>query len=330
MRDITFLHPEFFWALLIVPLYVAWYVWKHRTLNATIQMSTLRPFEGMKQSWKCYLRHVPMVLRMLAVVAVVAVLARPQSSDSFKDEHTEGIDIVMSMDISGSMLAIDFKPNRLEAAKTVATKFIANRPNDNVGLVIFAGESFTQCPLTTDHAVLTNLMQDIHTEMLTGGTAVGSGLATAVARLKDSKAKSKVVILLTDGVSNSGAIAPLKAAQIAQTFGVRVYTIGVGTRGTAKVPVMTHFGMEYVDQEVDIDEATMTEIAQMTGGKYFRATDNNSLNAIYEEIDQMEKTILEVREYTKRTEEYLPFAIAAMMLLLAELLLRNSILRTLP
>jgi Ca-activated chloride channel family protein len=234
------------------------------------------------------------------------------------------------MDISGSMLAIDFKPNRLEAAKNVATKFIANRPNDNIGLVIFAGESFTQCPLTTDHAVLTNLMQDIHTEMLTAGTAVGSGLATAVARLKESKAKSKVVILLTDGVSNSGSIAPIKAAQIAQTFGVRVYTIGVGTRGTAKMPVMTHFGMEYIDQEVDIDEPTMTEIAQMTGGKYFRATDNNSLDAIYKEIDQMEKTILEVREYTKRTEEYLPFAIVAMLLLLAELIMRNTILRTLP
>lgn len=330
MSDITFLHPDFFWTLLVVPLYVAWYIWKHRTLNATIQMSSLRPFEGMKQSWKSYFRHVPMALRMLAIVAVVAVLARPQSTDSYKDEHTEGIDIVLSMDISGSMLAIDFKPNRLEAAKNVATKFIANRPNDNIGLVIFAGESFTQCPLTTDHAVLTNLMQDIHTEMLTAGTAVGSGLATAVARLKESNAKSKVVILLTDGVSNSGSIAPLKAAQIAQTFGVRVYTIGVGSRGTAKVPVMTHFGMEYVDQEVDIDEATMTEIAQMTGGKYFRATDNKSLDAIYEEIDQMEKTILEVREYTKRTEEYLPFAIAAMLLLLAELILRNTILRTLP
>lgn len=330
MSDITFLHPDFFWTLLVVPLYVAWYIWKHRTLNATIQMSSLRPFEGMKQSWKSYFRHAPMALRMLAIVAVVAVLARPQSTDSYKDEHTEGIDIVLSMDISGSMLAIDFKPNRLEAAKNVATKFIANRPNDNIGLVIFAGESFTQCPLTTDHAVLSNLMQDIHTEMLTAGTAVGSGLATAVARLKESKAKSKVVILLTDGVSNSGSIAPLKAAQIAQTFGVRVYTIGVGSRGTAKVPVMTHFGMEYVDQEVDIDEATMTEIAQMTGGKYFRATDNKSLDAIYEEIDQMEKTILEVREYTKRTEEYLPFAIAAMLLLLAELILRNTILRTLP
>lgn len=330
MSNITFLHPEFFWALLVIPFYVAWYIWKRRTLNATLQISTLQPFEGMKQSWKSRFRHVPMVLRMLALSAAVVVLARPQSTDSYKDEHTEGIDIVISMDISGSMLAMDFTPNRLEAAKVEATKFIANRPNDNIGLVIFAGESFTQCPLTTDHAVLTNLMQDIHTEMLSGGTAVGSGLATAVTRLKESKAKSKVVILLTDGVSNSGSIAPIKAAQIAQTFGVRVYTIGVGTRGTAKMPVMTHFGMEYIDQEVDIDEPTMTEIAQMTGGKYFRATDNNSLDVIYKEIDQMEKTILEVREYTKRTEEYLPFAIVAMLLLLAELIMRNTILRTLP
>jgi Ca-activated chloride channel family protein len=330
MSGITFLHPEFFWVLLLIPVYVAWYIWKRRTLNATVQMSSLRPFDGMKQSWKSYFRHAPMVLRMLALVAAVAVMARPQSTDSYKDEKTEGIDIMLSVDISGSMLAIDFKPNRLEAAKSVAANFIANRPNDNIGLVIFAGESFTQCPLTTDHAVLTNLMQDIHTEMLIGGTAVGSGLATAVTRLKDSKAKSKVVILLTDGVSNSGSIAPLKAAQIAQTFGIRVYTIGVGTRGTAKVPVMTHFGQELVEQEVEIDEATMTEIADITGGKYFRATDNASLAAIYDEIDQMEKTILEVREYTKRTEEYLPFAIAAMLLLLAELLLKNTILRTLP
>lgn len=330
MNDITFQRPWFFLLLIIIPLYIAWYVWKRKTLNATIQISTLQPFSGIRQSWRSHFRHVPMALRMAAIAAIVCVLARPQSMYSVRDEKVEGIDIVMSLDISGSMLAIDFKPNRLEAAKSVAAKFIANRPNDNIGLVIFAGESFTQCPLTTDHAALTNLLTDIDTEMLANGTAVGEGLATAVSRLKESKAKSKVIILLTDGMNNRGSIAPLKASQIAQTFGVRVYTIGVGTHGMAKVPVQTVYGTQYVEEEVEIDEPTLTKIANDTGGKYFRATDNKSLTAIYEEIDQMEKTILDVKEYSKRTEEYLPFAIIAMLLLLMEIALRNTILRTLP
>ncbi len=330
MENITFAHPEFFWLLLIVPIYVAWYVWKHRTLNATIQMSTLQPFDSVPRSWKSYLRHLPMVLRMLAVCAVVIVLARPQSSDSFRDEKTEGIDIVMAIDISGSMQALDFKPNRLEAAKDVAIRFVNNRPNDNIGLVIFAGESFTQCPLTTDHTVLVNLFNDVKMGMLEDGTAIGSGLATSVSRIKDSRAKSKVIILLTDGDNNRGSISPRQAAEIAQTFGVRVYTIGVGTKGMAKMPVQTAFGVQYQEFEVKLNEELLSEIANITGGKYFRATDNNSLEAIYAEIDQMEKTILEVREYTKRNEEYLPFAIIAMLLLLAEIVLRNTILRTLP
>lgn len=330
MESITFLHPGYFWLLLVIPVYVAWYIWKRRTLNATIQISTLSPFDGVPQSWKSYLRHLPMVLRMLALVAVVAVIARPQSSNSFRDEKTEGIDIVMAVDISGSMQAIDFKPNRLEAAKEVGIQFVSNRPNDNIGLVIFAGESFTQCPLTTDHAALTNLFNDVKLGMLEDGTAIGMGLATSVSRIKESKAKSKVIILLTDGCNNRGDITPQKAAEIAQTFGVRVYTIGVGTRGTAQVPVQTAFGVQYVDQEVKIDEELLTQIADMTGGKYFRATNKSSLKSIYEEIDQMEKTILDVREFTKKTEEYLPFAIAAMLLLLLEVVLRNTILRTLP
>lgn len=330
MNDITFLHPSFFFLLIVIPIYIAWYIWKRRTLNPTMQISTLKPFGNMRQSWRSHFRHVPLVLRMLAIVAIICVLARPQSSYSVRDEETEGIDIVMSLDISGSMLALDFQPDRLGAAKAVATKFISNRPNDNIGLVVFAGESFTQCPLTTDHKVLTNLMADVNTEMLSSGTAIGEGLATAVARLKESKAKSKVIILLTDGMNNRGSIAPLKAAQIAQTFGVRVYTIGVGTHGTAKIPVQTVFGTQYEEEEVEIDEEVLTSIAEQTGGKYFRATNNKSLGAIYDEIDQMEKTILEVREYSKRTEEYLVFAIAAMLLLLLEIALRNTILRTLP
>lgn len=293
-------------------------------------MSTLAPFAQMKTTWKSYLRHLPMLLRLAAIAAAVIVMARPQSSDSFRDEKTEGIDIVLSMDISGSMQAIDFRPNRLEAAKDVAVNFINNRPNDNIGLVIFAGESFTQCPLTTDHTVLVNLFNDVKMGMLEDGTAIGMGLATAAARIKDSKAKSKVIILLTDGENNCGQIPPKQAAEIAQTFGIRVYTIGVGTRGTAKMPIQTHFGIQYQEVEVQLNEELLTEIATLTGGKYFRATDKSSLQKIYEEIDEMEKTILEVREYTKRTEEYLPFAIAAMLFLLLELALRNTILRTLP
>ena len=273
---------------------------------------------------------MPIVLRMFALAAAVVVLARPQSTDHFHDEKTEGIDIVMAMDISGSMLAVDFKPNRLEAAKDVAMQFISGRPNDNIGLVIFAGESFTQCPLTTDHNALLNLFADVKTGMLTDGTAIGNGLATAVNRIKESKAKSKVLILLTDGCNNCGSIAPEKAAEIAQTFGVRIYTIGVGTIGTAPMPVQTNFGIQYQDMEVKIDEELLGNIASMTGGKYFRATDKKSLKTVYNEIDQMEKTIMEVREYTKRTEEYLPFAFAALVLLLLEIVLRNSILRTIP
>jgi len=211
MYGITFSNPDAFWILLVLPFYIAWYIWKRKQLNATIQISTLKPFAGLKRSWKSYLRHLPMVLRMLAIVAIVAVLARPQSSNSYRDEKTEGIDIVMALDISGSMQAIDFKPNRLEAAKDVGIKFVSSRPNDNIGLVIFAGESFTQCPLTTDHAALTNLFNDVRLGMLEDGTAIGMGLATSVSRIKDSKAKSKVIILLTDGCNNRGDITPQKA-----------------------------------------------------------------------------------------------------------------------
>lgn len=325
-----FLHPEYFWFLLVIPVYVAWYIWKNRKINTTIQVSTLSPMKGVGNSWKSYLRHLPMALRMMALVAAVCVIARPQSTSSHRDEKTEGIDIVMAMDISGSMRAQDFKPNRLEAAKDVAIRFISGRENDNIGLVIFAGESFTQCPLTTDHTSLTNLFNAIQTGMLEDGTAIGSGLATSVNRIKESKAKSKVIILLTDGVNNRGSISPAKAAEIASTFGVRVYTIGVGTNGTAPFPVQTAFGIKYQDMEVEIDEELLTQIANVTGGKYFRATNKSSLQKIYEEIDQLEKTIMDVREYTKRTEEYLPFAIACALLLLLEMLLRNTILRTLP
>lgn len=328
--DITFQHPWLLLLLLFIPLYVAWYVWRRRTRHVTMQISTLETLSGQKPTLRVRLRHLPLVLRMFAVALVVLVLARPQSSSSHSDSNTEGIDIVLSVDISGSMEAVDFKPNRLEAAKNVATKFIAGRPNDNIGLVVFAGESFTQCPLTTDHAVLINLLADIRTGMLADGTAIGMGLATAVSRIKESKAKSKVIILLTDGMNNYGAISPEKAAELAQTFGVRVYTIGVGTQGVAQIPVQTPLGARMQEMEVKIDEVLLQSIADKTGGKYFRATNNKSLEAIYGEIDEMEKTIMEVRHYTQRTDEYFPYALAALVLLLLEVVLRNTLFRTIP
>jgi Ca-activated chloride channel family protein len=330
MTNITFLHPEFFYLLLVLIPMVGWYIWKHKTTQASLQISTLKGFRNAPKSWKIYLRHLPIALRSLAIAMIVIVLARPQSTNQSRNVITEGIDIMMALDISSSMKALDFQPNRLEAAKDVATKFISARESDKIGLVIFAGESFTQCPLTTDKAVLVNLMLDIKTHMLEDGTAIGSGLATAVTRIKDSQAKSKVIILLTDGVNNKGEVAPLTAAEIAKTFGVRVYTIGVGSQGMAQIPVQTRYGTQLIEQEVKIDEPLMKEIAQITGGQYFRATNKNSLKAIYEEIDQMEKTKIEVKEYTKRSEEYLLFAILAALFIIMEVTLKTTILRNLP
>ncbi len=327
---ITFQHPWVFLLLIIIPLYIGWRIWRRRTSHAAMQISTTESLDGVKPTWRVRLRFLPTCLRLLALAFAIVVLARPQSTSSHSDSNTEGIDIVLSLDISGSMRALDFKPNRLEAAKDVAIRFISGRPDDNIGLVIFAGESFTQCPLTTDHSVLINLFSQVSNGMLEDGTAIGMGLATAVSRIKESKAKSKVIILLTDGCNNAGAISPEKAAEIAQTFGVRVYTIGIGTMGTAQIPVQTPLGTRMQDMEVKIDEPLLQNIADMTGGKYFRATDNKSLANIYSEIDQMEKTIMEVRHYTQRTDEYMPFAIAALLLLLAEVVLRNTLLRTIP
>jgi len=269
-------------------------------------------------------------LRMVAVALLIVILARPQSTNSWSNSSTEGIDIMLAMDISGSMLAQDLKPNRLEAAKDVAASFINGRPNDNIGLVVFSAESFTQCPLTTDHTVLLNLFKDIQSGMIQDGTAIGLGLANAVSRIKDSHAKSKVIILLTDGSNNAGEIAPVTAAEIAKTFGVRVYTIGVGTKGMAPYPFQTAFGVQYQNIPVEIDEATLKQIASTTGGQYFRATDNASLKEIYSEIDQMEKTKISVQEYSKKQEEYKNWALLVFALLLVEILLRNTLLRNIP
>jgi len=327
---VTYANPEYFWLYLtFIPL-IGWYVWKQHTMNASLQISSLSGFEGMRRSYKYYLRHLPFVLRMLALSTIIFVLARPQSTKNWSNTTTEGIDIVMSIDLSGSMQAQDLKPNRLQAAIDVATEFVAGRSNDKMGLVVFAGESFTQCPLTTDQSVLINLFKAIPEIELQDGTAIGMGLSTAIARIKDSDAKSKVIILLTDGENNAGQITPETAAEMAKTFGIRVYTIGVGTNGTAPFPVQTAFGLRYQQVPVKIDEDLLRTIATSTGGEYFRATDNEALKAIYSRIDELEKTKIEKKEFSKKSEEYWRYAVLALVLLLGEVVLRNTVLRTIP
>jgi Ca-activated chloride channel family protein len=327
--DIAFKNPELLWLLLVLPLVVAHHVFLHRKNMSQLRYSSLAGVKQAASPRTAYYTHIPVVLRTLALALLIVAIARPQSSSSWQDVTTEGIDIVLCLDISGSMLAEDFKPNRLEASKKVAMNFMKGRPNDRVGLVIFSAESFTQCPLTTDHSILLNLFQDVKTGMLEDGTAIGLGLATSVQRLKDSEAVSKVVILLTDGDNNSGSIAPITAAEIAKEFGVRVYTIGVGTRGSAPFPFTDPFGRTvYQDVEVRINEALLKEMAEMTDGRYFRATDNAALEAVYAEIDQMERSKIDVTEYRKRKEEFMPFAALALLLVLAEVLVRQSVLRS--
>ena len=327
-----FAHLNYLYLLLLLVPLIAWYIYRIRKKQAALQVSSIEAFNTRKATTaKVYLRHLPFTLRTIAVALLIVVLARPQSTDSWDTRNTEGIDIMLVMDISSSMLAADLKPNRIEASKNVAAAFINGRPNDNIGLVVFASESFTQCPLTTDHTILLNLFKDIESGMIQDGTAIGTGLATAVNRIKDSKAISRVIILLTDGSNNAGEIAPITAAEIAHTFGIRVYTIGVGTKGMAPFPRKDPFGnVFYQDVEVVIDEPTLQQIAATTGGQYFRATDTSSLKSIYEEIDQMEKTKISVQQFSKKQEEYLPWALWVFALLLFELLFRHTILRNIP
>lgn len=329
MSRINFADPGFLYLLLLVPVIVAFYILKQQKAFASIRMPGLEPLHVPVKTFRNYLRHILFALRMIAISLLIIVLARPQSTDRFQDISTEGIDIILALDISGSMLARDFRPNRLEASKNVATEFISGRPYDRIGLVVFSGETFTQCPLTADHAVLINLLREIESGMIEDGTAIGMGLANAVTRIKDSEAKSKVIILLTDGVNNRGEVAPATAAGIAKTFGVRVYTIGVGSRGMAPYPVQTPFGTQYQNMPVEIDEDILKDIAVNTGGRYFRATDNNKLVEVYSEIDKLEKSKIDVRQFTKKEEEYLPLAIIAFCLLAVELLLRFTVLRKL-
>jgi Ca-activated chloride channel family protein len=322
---IEFANKGFFWLLIIIPLMIGWYIWRNSKLQGSLRMSAVKGFSSVKKSKYTTLRHYGIVLRVLAFSALIIALARPQSAFSWQNSTTEGIDIVIATDISGSMLAEDLKPNRLEAGKNIAIDFIKDRPEDRIGLVIFSGESFTQCPLTIDHDVLINLFSEISNGMVEDGTAIGMGLATAVNRLKESEAKSKVVILLTDGSNTTGSIPPLTAAEIAKQMKVRVYTVGVGTKGYAPYPVKTPFGVQYQQVPVTIDEGVLKEIAKVTGGQYFRATNNAKLKQIYQQIDQLEKAKIAVTQYHKKTERFLPFALIAMVLLLLEFLLRNTI-----
>lgn len=327
MSRITFANPLFLYLLLLVPAMLAYYVLKQARANASLYVPGLEPFARAVPTFRTYLRHILFGMRTIAIALLIIVLARPQAVSSFQDVSTEGIDIMLTLDISGSMLARDFKPNRLEASKDVATEFISGRPYDRIGLVVFSGESFTQCPLTTDHAVLINLMREVQSGMIEDGTAIGTGLATGVNRLKDSQSKSRVIILLTDGVNNRGEIAPITAAEISKSFGIRVYTIGVGTEGMAPYPVQTPFGIQYQNMPVEIDEAILKEIAQQTGGKYFRATDNNKLEEVYKEIDKLEKSKIAVRQFTTRDEKFLIPAIVAFCLIAFEVGVRNTVLK---
>jgi Ca-activated chloride channel homolog len=329
-NDVTFANPGFLWLLLIIPVLVYVRYWINSNKESNIIISSLQSFEESSKTFRQRILWLPLFLRLLIVILIIVALARPQSSSKATNVTSEGIAIVLAMDVSSSMLAEDLKPNRIESAKNVAAEFIRGRPTDLIGLVIFSGESFTQCPLTSDHSVLINLMGGIKSGILEDGTAIGEGLATAISRIKDSPVKSKVIILLTDGVNNSGSIAPLTAGEIARTFGIRVYTIGVGRNGMAPYPFKTPFGIQYQNIEVKIDEDILQQISEASDAKYFRATNNSKLKEIYEEIDQMEKTKVEITEFKRHTEEYFPYALSALIILLFEMILRYSILRKLP
>ena len=331
MSNLEFAYPAFFWALTLLPVMIVWYIFRGRKSTSSMTLSGFENLDERVGSSRKWLRHLLFLLRLTVVSLIVVVLARPQSSNQWEQVTTEGIDIVMCMDVSGSMRAMDFRPNRLEASKDVGIEFVNARENDRFGIVVFAGESFTQCPMTTDRGVVVNFLNDIDFGVIEDGTAIGMGLATAVNRIKDSHAKGKVVILLTDGVNNRGDVGPVTAAEIAASYGIRVYTIGVGTRGTAPVPVQDAFGRIVTrSMPVEIDEDVLKKIAETTDGTYFRATDNHKLREIYQQIDELEKTRMDVKQFSKRKEEYFPFLLAAMLILLFEIMLRYTIFRTIP
>lgn len=330
-----FVNKEYFLLLLLLIPYVLWYFLYHKKSEPTIRMGDTYAYQNAHRSWRVRIMHTPMLLRCITFVLIIFALARPQTHNSWDNKSVEGIDIMLAMDVSTSMLAEDLKPNRIEAAKEVASEFISGRPNDNIGLTIFAGEAFTQCPMTVDHASLLNLLRNVRTDiaargLIQDGTAIGMGLANAITRLKNSKTKSKVIILLTDGSNNMGDISPMTAAQIAQSTGIRVYTIAVGTNKVAPYPMPVGGTIQYVNIPVDIDTKTLSDIAATTEGNFYRATNTKELKRIYQDIDKLEKTKMNVKKFSKHYEAYQPFAIAAIISLLLEILLRNTVLRRLP
>lgn len=326
----TFDKPVYLWMLLIIPLMLIWYIFKHKTFNGEVSYSGFQGIKSKSKPFKLYVKHLQYILRIVAVASVIIALARPQSKNSDREVNIEGIDIMLAIDISGSMLAEDLKPNRIESAKEVAAEFISKRPNDRIGLIAYSGIAFTQCPLTTDHEVLKGLLDQLKNNMVVDGTAIGDGLGLAVERLRHSEAISKVVILLTDGINNMGFIDPTMAAQIAQQYGIRVYTIGVGKKGKAPYPFKTPFGVQYDYVDVEIDEALLENIATMTGGKYFRAVDNASLQSIYNEIDAMERSKIEVAYYSRTNHKFHLFLLIALGCIVIELLIKYRLARLLP
>ena len=331
----TFLYPAFFFLLLLCIPLVLWYILTRRHEEPALRMASIAPLRNISSNLTALLVHLPFLLRLSIFVLVVFILARPQTKMPLSEREVQGIDIMIAMDISQSMLTEDLSPNRIEAAKQVAYEFIQGRPNDNIGLTIFAGEAFTQCPMTVDHASLLNLLRNVRTDiaargLIQDGTAIGMGLANAITRLKNSKTKSKVIILLTDGSNNMGDISPMTAAQIAQSMGIRVYTIAVGTNKVAPYPMPVGGTIQYVNIPVDIDTKTLSDIAATTEGNFYRATNTKELKRIYQDIDKLEKTKMNVKKFSKHYEAYQPFAIAAIISLLLEILLRNTVLRRLP
>ncbi len=330
-----FANREYLLLLLLLVPYVLWYFLYRRRSEPTMRVSDSTAYANISRGWRTRLTHLPMLLRCLVFALIVVVMARPQTHSSWDNKTTEGIDIMMALDISTSMLAEDLKPNRMEAAKNVAAKFIAGRPNDNIGLTIFAGEAFTQCPMTTDHATLLNLLHSVRTDLsarglISDGTAIGMGIANAVSRLKDAKEKSKVIILLTDGVNNCGEISPITAAQMAKALGIRIYTIGLGTNEVAPYPIPVAGGVQYVNMPTEIDEEMLKNIAATADGHFYRATNNKELSQIYDDISKLEKTRLSVQTFSKRYEAFAPFALLALVLLVLEIFLRTTILRRIP
>ncbi|PID60513.1 MAG: aerotolerance regulator BatA [Ignavibacteriae bacterium] len=326
----TFAYPYLLLLLLIIPLLIFLYWYRLKKKTTAVTYSNLQIFSEMKKTLRERLVHLPFILRILGLTMLLIALARPQSFSSGENVYTEGIDVAMLLDISGSMLAEDFKPNRLEAAKKVIDDFVAGRITDKIGLVVFASQSFTQCPLTIDYPVLRNLLKEIRSGIIEDGTAIGTAIANGVNRLKESKAKSKVLILLTDGINNSGEIDPITAAQIAKKFGIRIYTVGVGTIGEAPYPFQTPFGKRYQMVPVEIDEKVLQEVAKITDGKYFRATNNKKLQEIYENIDMLEKTKVEITSYRKAKELFYNWLLVGLILILFELILSKTYLRKLP